>query len=263
MENRLKKRTIYPTFRFNFNSSGATSQDFKLKGLILAAILLMVFAVGCSSTKINSRNQLGNEKIQRPGRIWVYDFVATDSDVAGGSYFSGYNSPHSSPQSQHQIYMGRKLGSLIAEELVKNIRNMGMLAERAGSRPNVQLNDLVLRGYLLTVEEGDAEKRVLIGFGAGESELKIAAEAFQVTPRGWRRLGSGTADATGSKGPGSAVGAAALIAKGNPAGLIIGTGVKIYGEKTGKSKIEGRAKQIADDMGEILEQRFQEQGWIK
>jgi hypothetical protein len=36
------------------------------------------------------------------------------------------------------------------------------------------------------------------------------------------------------------VGAATLIATANPAGLIISTGMKAYGEMIGKSKVEGR-----------------------
>jgi hypothetical protein len=37
----------------------------------------------------------------------------------------------------------------------------------------------------------------------------------------------------------------------------------VYGEKSGKNTIEGRAKQIAQEVGDALQKRFQEQGWIK
>ena len=54
-----------------------------------------------------------------------------------------------------------------------------------------QINDIVFHGYLLSIVEGDAEKRVLIGFGSGESELIVGAKGFQMTARGLRKLGSG------------------------------------------------------------------------
>jgi hypothetical protein len=54
-----------------------------------------------------------------------------------------------------------------------------------------------------------------------------------------------------------------LLATHNPAGLIISTGMKVYGEKSGMSKIEGRADHTAKEIADILKKRFQEQGWIE
>ena len=38
----------------------------------------------------------------------------------------------------------------------------------------------------------------------------------------------------------------------NTAGLIIGAGVNVYGEKSGSSKVEGRAKQTAKEIADVL-----------
>jgi hypothetical protein len=84
-----------------------------------------------------------------------------------------------------------------------------------------------------------------------------------MTAQGLRKVGSGTLDSGGSKTPGGAVGLAGLIATGNPAGLIISTGMKVYGEKSGSAKIEGRAEAAAKEIAEVLKKRFQEQGWIQ
>ena len=66
-------------------------------------------------------------------------------------------------------------------------------------------------------------------------------EGYQMTATGLRKLGSGTVGSTGSKGPGMGVGAAAWLVTGSPVGLIVGGGLKVYGEASGNSKIEGRA----------------------
>jgi hypothetical protein len=55
---------------------------------------------------------------------------------------------------------------------------------------------------------------------------------------------------------------AGFLATKNPAGLIISGGMKLHGEESGSSKVEGRAKQTAKEIAEVLKQRFQEQGWI-
>ena len=53
------------------------------------------------------------------------------------------------------------------------------------------------------------------------------------------------------------------IATGNPLGLIVTSGMKVYGEASGGSKIDGRAEQTAKEIGIQLKPRFQQQGWIK
>ena len=139
---------------------------------------------------------------------------------------------------------------------------MGMPAEQAVAGTKPQINDIVIRGYLISYNKGSEAKRIAIGFGSGASDLKVAAEGFQMTAEGLRKLGSGTAESGGSKAPGADLGVLGLIATHNPAGLIISSGVKVYGEETGSSKVEGRAKAIAKEIGDVLKKRFQEQGWI-
>jgi hypothetical protein len=55
----------------------------------------------------------------------------------------------------------------LAESLAAKIRAMGLPALRARPASKARVNDLVIRGYLVSVEEGSAAKRVGIGFGAG------------------------------------------------------------------------------------------------
>jgi hypothetical protein len=129
-----------------------------------------------------------------------------------------------------------------------------------GTAPRI--NDIVIRGTLLSINEGNTAERVAIGFGSGASELRTAVEGYQMTARGLRKLGYGTLDASGSKAPGEAVGVAGLLATGNPAGLIVSTGMKVYGEESGSSRVEGRAQQTAKEIADVLKQRFVQQGWI-
>jgi hypothetical protein len=45
-------------------------------------------------------------------------------------------------------------------------------------------------------------------------------------------------------------------------GLIVSTGLKIYGEESGKSTVKGRAEQTAKEIADVLKKRFQQEGWI-
>ena len=228
------------------------------KSIVLSLFALVVVA-GCASTQVTRQSQLSpTTQLVRPKNIWVYDFIATPADSPSNSDVAF----QSAPQTPEQIQMGRQLGAQIADELIADIQAMGLPAAKGTRGSPLQPGDIVIRGYLVSIDEGSAVKRVAIGFGAGSSELTTAVEGYQVTPQGLRKLGSGTVDAGGSKTPGAALPAVVAIASGNPVGLIVSSGMKVYGEASGSSKVEGRAKATAQEISDHLKVRFQQQGWI-
>ena len=229
---------------------------------IVASLFALVVVAGCASTKVANRQILVDQKLPRPDHIWVYDFGFTPGEVPPDSALAGQVSEPSTPMTAEQIAAGRQAGAEVAKALAAEIRAMGLPAERASVGTKPQVNDIVIRGYFLSIEEGSAAKRVALGFGAGASELKVAVEGYQMTADGLRKLGSGTVDAGGGKSPGAALGVAGLIATANPAGLIVNLGMKAYGEASGSATIEGRAKDVAKEIAETIKPRFQQQGWI-
>jgi len=228
-----------------------------------ATLLVCVVAItACATTQVTGRQTLYSGKLPRPEHIWVYDFASTPEDVPANSALAGHPSVTSAPQTQQQIALGREIGADVATELVAEIDAMGLPAERATGQSPLVDGDLVIRGYLLSVEAGSAVERVAIGLGAGNAELKTAVEGFEVTDQGLRKLGSGDIDSGDSKTPGAAVPLAVAVATKNPIGLIVSTGVKLHGEETGASTIQGKAKDTAKEIATQLKPRFQEQGWI-
>jgi hypothetical protein len=235
----------------------------KIRNYIVMYLSALLILAGCATTKITDRDEVVAAKIPRPNTIWVHDFAATPADVPDESALAGQDLEHSTPQTANEIATGRRLGAEIATQLIEQIRAMGMPAEHPFAGATPQINDIVIKGYLISFNEGSAEKRILIGFGSGASNLKVAAEGFQVTAQGLRKLGSGTTDAEGGKAPGADLGLVGLLATHNPAGLIISTGMKVYGQESGSSTVKGRAKQTAKEIADVLKKRFQEQGWIE
>lgn len=92
--------------------------------------------------------------------------------------------------------------------------------------------------------------------------MDTLVEGYVMMAQGLRRLGSGTLSSSGSRTPGMIVPAAVAIASGNPVGLIVAGGMKIYGEASGRNQLEGRAKATADEIAAQLRIRFQDRGWI-
>jgi Domain of unknown function (DUF4410) len=228
------------------------------------AVCLTALAItaGCASTSVSNQQQIAAGPLPRPGQIWVYPFAATPADVRPESALTSDPEVVAGQQSAEQIAEGRQLGTEIAIQVVQQIIGMGMPAAVGSAASRPQINDLVIEGSLLSVQQGSAAERVSIGFSAGESELKVAVEGYQMTAMGLRKLGSGDVTSTGNKTPGMAVGIASWAITHNPAGFILTTGMKSYGELSGSNTIEGRVQKISQQIGAQLKTRFQEQGWI-
>jgi hypothetical protein len=191
-------------------------------------------------------------KLPRPDRIWVYDFGASAGDVPDASALAGRHD--AAPVGAEDLAKGRAL--------VSEPQDLGLPAQHAVAESQPRIDDIVIRGYFASIDEGSIAERMTIGFGAGASKLTTVVEGFEVTAQGLRKLGSGSVSAGGGKGPGAAVPAAVAIATSNPIGLIVTTAVKAGGEVSGHSTIEGRARQTAKEIVEQMKPRLREKGWI-
>jgi hypothetical protein len=230
--------------------------------MLAGGLFALLLITGCASTEVTNQRNFVTGPLPRPGNILVYDFAATAADLPADSALAGHPDVDTTPQAAGQVAAGRLLGIKIAAELVGRIHGMGMPVQRNGEGMQPQINDLVIRGCFISINEGSAAKRICIGFGSGASELKVAVETYQMTAQGLRKLGSNDVQGKGSKAPGVSLGLAALLVTANPVTFIVGSGVKVYNEASGRNKVEGRARQIAKEIAAELKIRFQEQCWI-
>jgi len=243
---------------------GATSRRGKQNLLATALVCAMAGCVtgllaGCASTNVTSHNRLVYDRLPRPNHIFIYNFADASGDIPADSMFAGQNS---APPTAEESALGQELGAAIAAQLTSDIREMGLPAVQISAPLGMQVNDILIRGYLVSIEEGSTAKRMTLGFGSGGSELTTVVEGYQMTANGLRKLGSATTGAQSGKGPGASLGAAGWLITGSPVGLIVGGGVKVYGEVSGNAQIEGRAKATAQEISDALKERFQEEGWI-
>ena len=237
----------------------------KSRSRMLPLVFALALVAGCASTNVTQSTPMAQPGLTRPNRIWVYNFIANPADMPSDSSIRNQISPSSTPLTPDQIQEGRRLGAIIAQDLVADINAMGLNAAQAGYGASPQVGDGVIRGYIVSTEgggAGGAVQRFVIGFGAGTSEMDTVVEGYAVTPQGWRKLGEGTLSSSGNKTPGMVVPAAVAIASGNPIGLIVVGGLKVYGEASGRNTLEGRAKATADAIAQELRVRFQARGWI-
>jgi hypothetical protein len=229
---------------------------------IFACLPVILWAAGCASTKTTENEVFIRERLPRPSHIWVYDFAATAADVPPDSTLAREFSVEAMPQTAKQIALGRRLGAEIAADLVQRMQKMGLPARHATADETIDVNDLVIRGYLVCVRKGNAAERVVIGFGVGGSRLCTIVEGFQMTAHGLRELTFDSVRAGSGKTPGAGASTAGLLATGSPIGLIAGSGFRVYEEASGHSTVEGRVRATAKEIAADFKKLFQEQGWI-
>ncbi len=229
---------------------------------LFACLPTVLWLAGCASTKTTQREVFVSERLPRPHQIWVYDFAATAADVPANSRLDREFTIESAPQTAKQIALGERLGAEIAADLVQRIQKMGLPAQHATGGETMDVNDIVIRGYLVCVKKGNVAERMVIGFGVGGSGLCTIVEGFQMTPHGLRELTFDSVRAGGGKTPGTGLSAAGLAATGSPVGLIAGGGFRVYEEASGHSTVEGRARATAKEISADLKKLFQEESWI-
>jgi hypothetical protein len=124
------------------------------------------------------------------------------------------------------------------------------------------MDDIVIKGYFVSVEEGNVAERLVLGFGAGAAKIATVVEAYQMTQAGLRRLGGGQVSSGESRAPGAVLPIAITAATANPIGLVVGGTINISGELSGRTTIEGAARRTADEIASQIEAAARNQGWI-
>lgn len=238
------------------------TKDLRVRS-ICTVMIAAFMAISCASSEVASRRRhVGDEQLPKPGRILVYDFAATPGDIPADAAISGKYSRYATPQTAEQIRFGRQLGDIVARELVKEILQLGMPAERAKTGPPPGMNDLLIKGEFVSIDEGSRTKRMLIGFGAGAGELKTHVEGYQITDQGKRLLGSGEVKAGGGKMPGMLVPVAGGAAAGSAATSVAVSGGMNIAQEKGSESLEAAAKRTAEEIAKLLSNAFAEHGWI-
>jgi hypothetical protein len=226
-----------------------------------SGLLALLALAGCASTEVTSRQSYAGPALPRPDRIIVRDFGATAREMPADSALAA-DFDATLPQTAEDVEVGRELGAKVAERLAAKLRDMGLPAVEAAEAAPARPGEIVVEGDFYAIEEGSAGRRVLVGFGSGAAELRTAVEVYRMTPDGLRHLAGGTTGSAGGGTPGMAAPLAVYAATGNPLGLIVVGAMKLRGERTGSSAIEGAAERTAGEIAAQLRAGAEEQGWI-
>ncbi|HUC65797.1 MAG TPA: DUF4410 domain-containing protein [Stellaceae bacterium] len=155
--------------------------------VLLGALLL----AGCSTAKVTSSNQLDTAAALRPAVVYVTDFDIEASQITSEPGLIGArplgilpSGPLTRLRQGDPPSKARHLVDLMADTLVSDLAKAGLAARRVPPGMALPSEGWVVRGAFLQVDEGNRLRRAVIGFGAGDTQLQVAAavDALSAAP---------------------------------------------------------------------------------
>lgn len=226
----------------------------------LAPALAVMLCVGCATARVENVQQNQAQALPRPARVVVFDFATGGADVRVGSSPSRTARRAVGLSVAEPDLLGEAVADTLASTLVEQITALGIAAERASGAEPPRLNDLVVSGQFVRVDEGSKVRRFVIGFGVGATELRTQVEIFQVTAAGWQPIKHFETVATGSRLPG----AGWFVAGGAVAGSVatsamVSSGVGVLREL--RASIDADAGRTAQEITTKLSELSTAQRW--
>jgi hypothetical protein len=121
---------------------------------------------------------------------------------------------------------------------------------------------VVIDGQFLAIDEGSRTERVVIGLGAGKSEVRTAVQVIELLAEGNRLLDTFEIDAKSGYKPGMAetMGAGAAAGTLGTAAAVAVAG-SVASEAFG-ADVDADARRTGDKIAKVLADFFARQGWI-
>jgi hypothetical protein len=228
-------------------------------------LLISWVAVSClgGCTTVQSLHQYGGS-LPRPDRILVYDLAfspgAVELDSGMAERITG--ATQGTPRTFAEMESGRKVASVLSEHLVVEIRRMGLPAQRAFGPPPPWGNTVMIKGTFVSIDEGNRTERLVIGLGAGRSDVRATVSVLEVTPQGPRVIEQFEIDAKSGMKPGIAE----TLGIGTAAGHIASSAVVSVGGGAASeafgANVEADAQRAAKGIANQLKPFFASKGWI-
>lgn len=147
------------------------------KRLTSAALIASALAMtGCASTAITATTSVPAARALPQVHadvvyVSAFDVGATDVKVDGGMISKLATLAHGSSADVQRQQSALKTRAQLADALVRELRSQGLPALRADGPVPDDRDALVIEGRFETIDAGNRRRRVLIGLGAGKSEV--------------------------------------------------------------------------------------------
>ncbi len=233
----------------------------RLAGAVLVGGVALAGLAGCARTSAENVNVLA-VGLPRPQMIYVHDFAVSADTVALDSALGARALEMAKgTATEDRIKIGQEIARIVTTNLVDEIRQRGLPAAVAPGAAPVPGPSLSVEGQYLSVDEGNRLKRMVVGFGAGASEVRTLVQVYETTNEGRRLVEDFYVTVLSPRKPGLGPMAGAGAAAGRAAAsAATSAGISVLGARS--QTVEADAKHAAEEIAKVLAKFFAEQGWI-
>ena len=234
--------------------------------LVSRAVALVGLAALAACTSAQGQMETADRMLPRPQVVVVDTFAFAPDQVKLDEGLSteiaqAVRERRGTSRTQQELQAGRQVAEAIADKLVVEIQDMGLRAERGSAPPGGTQNALLVKGQLVSVDEGNRTERVIVGLGAGRSDVRSQVQVYEVTPAGSRLIDTIEVDAKSGLTPGMAE----TMGVGGLAGhlvmaTVVGGGVHVASEAVG-TNVVADADRAAKGIAKQLSALFAREGW--
>ena len=228
--------------------------------LVTGSLLLSGWASAATGTTPSHAAPLVHADV-----IYVYSFDATPGQVkmdsGMGQELKTAMSGESSAQKQSRTATDTR--EQVADEIVHKLQSMGLHAVRVEGPVPANQSALIVEGNFQTIDEGKRRRRILIGLGAGKSEVGASVQIlYQPAEGAPMPLQSFSADADSGHMPGVAE-TAGVGAAADHVATSAAMGGSLHGvSEVKQDSVTGDAKKLGDSIARQIAAASASNGWM-
>lgn len=228
-----------------------------------AAVLAVAALAGCASTEIKT-DDVSWKSEPKPDQLIIFDFATSPDEVEldHGLIAEVRDLVDKEPRTAKEKQIGHAVANALAAELVTELRDKGLPAVREKNAIEPGIRPLQVKGQILSIDEGNRTRRVIIGLGVGRSTVEARVQLYEAVRGRAQLLEQMTATTKSGRKPGMAE----MIGVGALTGHII-TSTVLSGGLSGASEalsanVDALAKTMAKKVAAKIVEYYQERGWL-
>jgi hypothetical protein len=249
----------------NINSKGGIN---KMKRWIQigARILCPIFfaLAGCAPTQVTLLQET-TLQLPRPDKILVYNFAVSPDEIKLDRGISNQLEAYinKTPRTAEEKAVGRGVADSVAKHLVTHIQTLGFFAERAAGPSPKTGNILEVEGQFISIDEGNRTERVVIGLGAGRTDVKTYVQIYDARTKNRVLAAQYQVDAKSAAKPGMAMMTAVGALAGHAIVAALTSGGLAGVSERYTANVDADGNRTAEEIvTKALGPFFVSQGWI-
>ena len=228
-------------------------------GWITAGFLL----AGCGSARVEQEETTARA-LPRPDRVLVHDFAFAPDQVVvdAGLGRDVLEARGGQPRTAAELALGRRVADELAGDLVAELRRRGLPAERASGPEPTTGTVLLVKGQFASIDQGNRTERVVVGLGAGRSDVRADMQVYEVQDGRSLEVESAAGSAEGGVRPGLAEGLGlGALTHHLLVATAVSAGLQTVGELEGDD-VDKETDRLAARLADEIERLARGHGWL-